>query len=273
VSEKFTIAPDSASTRFRTEWMIKKPEDFRVVRYMVESMEFVPNTEAFLEWERKVGEDGIVLGGGGGDPIMPIRHSLGLTAFAFALQDYPREMDALFRAYGRKAICSVKVAVQTPSLIVLVGGNIEAQAVGPSLYEKYALPVFQEMGKIIHAAGKLQQYHFDGFVKPLIPLINESQIDLIEGFTPLPVGDVTTEEFLAALDDAIVVQGGIPATLLCHGATDEEFAAFVEDTIRVGLVTRRLVLGLGDNTPPDGQLHRVQMVGRLVEEKGWWKRN
>jgi len=269
VSEKYTVAHDLAATRFRTEWMIKRPEDFRVVQYMVESMEYVANTEGFEEMEREVGEDGIVLAVCPSEPIMSVVHCFGLVQFSYALQDCPSEVDALFQAHGRKAVEAARAAAQTPSLVVNTGGNIEAQNISPSLYKRYALPVFQELGEVLHAAGKLQQYHFDGFIKPLIPLISQSQIDLIEGFTPLPVGDTTLEELFSALDPSVVVQGGIPSTLLCHGTDDDEFEAFVLNVIRIGLETRRLVLGLGDNTPPDANLDRLRTVSRLVEEHGW----
>jgi len=140
--------------------------------------------------------------------------------------------------------------------------------IGPELYKRYALPTFEEIGRILHARGKLHQYHFDGFVKPLLPLINDSQIDIIEAFTPEPMGDTTLEEALDTLEAQVKVQGGIPAAFLCHGTAEAEFEAYVVRTIQVAKASGRVVIGLGDNTPPDADIERLTRISELVAEHG-----
>ncbi|MCX5915387.1 MAG: hypothetical protein NTX30_01720, partial [Deltaproteobacteria bacterium] len=39
--------------------IIRKPEDYRVVACLFENLDIIPQYDAFLQWEKEVGEDGL----------------------------------------------------------------------------------------------------------------------------------------------------------------------------------------------------------------------
>jgi len=268
VREVHRQCPDFTRAMMRTEFFVKGPEDLRVLTYVAEATHYEPDPQPFLEAEQAVGDDGIALATLGACPIMQAWYSMGIFGLSYALADYRAELEAYLRAEHQRSLRLMRCAAQGPAQVVGSGGNMDAQVIGPELYRRYALETFQEIGRILHAAGKLHQYHFDGFIRPLLPLINESEIDIIEAFTPSPVGDATLEEALEVLEPHVKVQGGIPATLLCHGCPEPEFEEYVVQTIATAKASGRVVIGLGDNTPPDADIERLRTISRLVEEHG-----
>ena len=100
-------------------------------------------------------------------------------------------------------------------------------------------------------------------MKPLLPHLRDCPWDGVEAATPVPQGDVTLEEIKGALADRVLLDG-LPALCFLRSFSVE---ALVECLKRVvDLFYPRLVLGISDEMPPDGDIERVRLVGELVQE-------
>ena len=271
VYSRHETAPDFTRAQYLKEWIVKSPEDLRVALYMLEGEHYEPGDwEGFRQTDREVGDDGITLSSACADPLMRfISGWMGVAAFSYALADYPDRLDHAIEVSIRKSLEQARVAAESPCEILQIGGNIDAQVVGPELFRRHALPFMQEATRILHERGKLAQYHFDGAVRPLLPLINETGLNCTESITPLPQGDVTLEHAREALDDSILIHGGIGSALVTHGFTDAEFDAAVISATKLAVRTGRIALGLADNAPPDAIISRVARVNETAEEYGW----
>jgi hypothetical protein len=89
-------------------------------------------------------------------------------------------------------------------------------------------------------------------------------MDGIEAITPVPQGDVTLEEIRAGLGDDMLLLDGIPAVFF-----DEDFpvSALEECTHRlIELFAPRLILGISDEMSSHGDIERIRVVGRIVDE-------
>lgn len=251
--------------------MVKNPDDLRVAMYLTEGTTYELSLEDYHRMVEGVGEDGIVLSSACGDPLMGLLSGwMGVQTFSYLLADCPQEVDKALRLLMRQGIEQARVAAQSPCEIFQVGGNIHAQVVSPKLYREYALPFFQEVTAILHEHGKFAQYHFDGDVKPLLPLIDRSGLDAIEAFTPVPQADATLEEVLAALNPDVMIQGGIPTCALCAGFPERDFQELALRTIELARETGRVAIAMGDNISPDGLLDRARQMTEWVEESGWF---
>jgi len=269
LTEEYTIAPDFTRARFRTKWLVASPQELRAALYLLEGERYQVDNTAYRENVAGVGEDGIVLSGASTDPLMFLLSGwMGVKNFSYALADYPAEVEAALEAITRQELERARAAAASECPFLQVGGNITAAVVSPRLFARYAMPFFRQVTDLLHAAGKHAQYHFDGWVRPLLPMIAESGLDCIEALTPQPSGDVTLAEAIAALQGKVLIQGGMPAALVTHGFDQEECGRYALETIRIAK-TGRVALGMGDNVPPDGDLERVRLITRLVEEQGW----
>jgi hypothetical protein len=93
-----------------------------------------------------------------------------------------------------------------------MGENITGIVTNPKLFENYCVPFYREVAQILHQKGKVLGGHFDGKLKCLSKLIGQTDIDVIEAFTPPPVGDLEIDEARAEWESKII-WASFPATL------------------------------------------------------------
>jgi len=78
------------------------------------------------------------------------------------------------------------------------------------------MPEYEKEAKVLHEHGKLMAVHMDGRVGVLKDLIAKTPIDIIEGLTSPPMGDLPISEALSLWKDK-VVWTGIPGSVLLLG--------------------------------------------------------
>ncbi len=196
---------------WQTERLIKEPEDYKVVKYMVENTEYLPDyfpIEQAMDW---LGDDGIVL-----DDLAP--HSpmqmlmidwIGSEGGRFFIHHakYPDLVEDLYRAVSKSREPMYEIAAKSPAEITWFGDNIDGVLVNPRLFEKYFMPEYEKMAKAIHKHGKLMAVHLDGRVDVLKDLIAKTPIDIIEALHPPPMGDLSIGEALSLWKDKVIWVG------------------------------------------------------------------
>ena len=202
------------------ERLIKGPEDYAVVQWMVEHTEYLADyfpIEQAMDW---LGEDGVVLSG---LPHWPIQHAgppLGRRGGRPALLPHVRlsrpGAGALHgHVQGARSRCT-RSRRSSPSPITLCGDNIDSVLASPRLFREYILPVYHQMADALHAHGKLLAVHMDGRLRALKDLIAESPVDIVEAFHPPPLGDLPIGEALAAWPDK-AIWVGFPGPVYAQG--------------------------------------------------------
>jgi hypothetical protein len=193
-----------------TSRRIKGPDDYRVVKYLVEHTEYVadyfPVGQA-MDW---LGEEGVVLDGLPHSPMqMLMIHWVGSEEgrFFYHLADYPELVEELCQAVSRSREPLYEIAAQSPAPIALCGDNIDGVLVNPSLFQKYFMPEYEKQGRVLHARGKLMAVHMDGRLGVLKELIGRTPIDIIEALHPIPMGDLPVAEALSAWKDKAIWLG------------------------------------------------------------------
>jgi hypothetical protein len=188
---------------------------------------------------------------------------MGVEAAIFALLDWPAACEAYFEALESSAERLMDVLAESPIEIVNFGDNVHASTLSPDLFRRHVLPVYQRRCERLHAAGKFVHAHWDGDCRPLLPFARETGLDGIEAITPQPQGDVTLEETRDALGDMFLLDG-IPAVYFDRTFSEETLLECARRCI--DLFAPHLVLGISDEISATGDLERVRMVGRLVDD-------
>ena len=182
----------------------------------------------------------------------------------YALYDWPDTIEAYFRALDQCHDRLIHVINDSPVDIINFGDNIHCGTLPPDIFCKYVLPSYQRRCQELHNAGKFVSSHWDGDTKSLLPYARQTGLDAIEAITPKPQGDVTLEEAKEALGDEIFLLDGIPAVFF-----DETFPVSVleECTHKViELFVPKLVLGISDEISSTGDIERIHVVSRIVNE-------
>jgi corrinoid protein of di/trimethylamine methyltransferase len=254
------------------EHIIKKPEDYRVVACLFENLDIVPQYDAFLKWEKEVGEDGLCAAwfAGAASPMHHIqKYFLDATEFFFHYHDYPKEMRALADSMIPLYEKALEIISQSPARAVNWGGNYDEMITYPPYFEKELVPWIQKASATMGAKGKLVFCHCDGENQGLLDLIRDSGMHVAESVCPHPMTKVKIEEYYRRWSDRLTIFGGVPSNMLLpSSAGDDEFQAFVDNLLKVIAPGRRFILGVADTTPRDADFGRLKRIGEIVQARG-----
>lgn len=189
---------------------------------------------------------------------------MGTEKGIYAIYDWPDTIEAYFNTLDESHRRYIDVVNDSPIKIINFGENVHAGTLSPNLFVKYHLPACQARCEHLHRADKFVHSHWDGDTKPLLQYAQETQLDGIEAITPKPQGDVTLEEIKDALGDSMFLIDGIPAILFDETYPVSMLREYVYRLI--DLFAPKLILGISDEISSTGDLDRIRVVGKIVDE-------
>ena len=195
---------------WQTERLIKGPEDYKVLKYIVENTEYIPDyfpVEQAMDW---LGDEGVVADQMPHSPMQMLMIDwIGSEGGRFFIHHakYPDLVEDLYRAISKSREPLYEIAAKSPAPITLCGDNIDGVLVNPKLFQKYFMPEYEKMGRVLHEHGKLMAVHMDGRVGVLKDLIAKTPIDIIEGLPSPPMGDLPIGKALSLWKDKVVWLG------------------------------------------------------------------
>ena len=221
--------------------LIKGPEDYEIVNYMVEHTEYVADYFPIEQAQDWLGGDGCV--------IAALPHSAMQTLmidwvgseggrFYFHHADHPDLVEELYHAVSKSREELHRIAADSPAEIVACGDNVDGLLVDPRLFKTYLMPEYEKQAQLLHAKEKLMLVHMDGSVNNLKDLIAETPIDVVEAFHPPPMGDLSLGEALSCWKDKSIWVG-FPAAIYALGA--QTVVQYTVDLLREAVPGERLV--------------------------------
>jgi hypothetical protein len=217
---------------WQIERLIKGPEDYPVVKYMVEHTEVIADyfpIEQAMDW---LGNEGVVLTALPHSPMQMLMIDwIGSEGgrFYYHYADHRELVEDLYRALCKSRERLVEIAACAPAPIVLCGDNVDGVLVSPNLFQSYFMPVYEQQARVLHAEGKLMAVHMDGRLAVLKDLIASTPIDIVEAFHPPPMGDLALSEALALWPDK-AIWVGFPGSVYTLGP--EATAEYARDLLR-----------------------------------------
>jgi hypothetical protein len=197
-------------TPWQTERLIKGPEDYKVVKYIVEHTEYIADYYPIEQAKNWLGDEGIVMDIQPHQPMQTLMIDwVGSEGGRFFIHHakYLDLVEDLYQAISKSREPMYEIGAKSPADIIWCGDNIDGVLVNPRLYEKYFMPEYEKMAKICHEHGKLLASHMDGRVGVLKDLIAKTPLDIIEALTPPPMGDLSIGEALACWPDKVIWVG------------------------------------------------------------------
>ena len=204
---------------WQTERLIKGPEDYAVVKFIVENTEYVADyfpIQQAMDW---LGDEGVVMCSLPHSPMQTLMIDwIGSEGgrFYYHLADHRELVEDLYRALCRSREPLHEIAAESPAPIVLCGDNVDGVLVSPRLFEAYFVPVYEQQVGVLHGNGKLMAVHMDGRLRNIKELIAKTAIDIIEAFHPPPMGDLPISDALAAWPDK-AIWVGFPGSVYALG--------------------------------------------------------
>ncbi|MCD6291020.1 MAG: hypothetical protein J7M34_11000 [Anaerolineae bacterium] len=249
---------------YHDEYKVKQVDDLRVLEYIVQDEEWWWDKEAYEADLARVGTRGVPQFYFRRSPLQGlfIEH-MGFERTIYAMHDYPEKIAHYMDVAEKADDALYELLCSCPAPILNLGENIDAHMDPPPIWNDYLVPYYRHRVEQLHAAGKFVHIHVDGAMGPLLPHLQAVPWDGIEAATPKPQGDVTIEEIKEALG-SLVLLDGIPAVYFLPSYPEDVLTHCVERIVE--LFYPRLVLGISDEIPPDGDIRRVKLVGEMVRD-------
>jgi len=219
------------SWKSHTPWIVdrllKGPEDYRVMKYIVEHTEYLPDyfpIEQAMDW---LGDEGVVLAALPHSPMqMLMINWVGSEGgrFFYHLTDFPEVVEDLYRAISKCREPMYEIAAKSPAPVVMCGDNVDGVLANPKLFQAYFMPEYEKQAAVLHAHGKLMAVHMDGRLDVVKDLIRQTPVDIVEAVHPPPMGDLSIGEALRRWPDK-AIWIGFPSSVYDFGPNAvQEFA-------------------------------------------------
>lgn len=268
IREVYRQTEDTHSSKAVTEHFIQDLDTLKVMRYVVEATSYEPDYEPVHQALAETGDDGVVLHMSFCVPFIQFaKTDAGYLNGYYLWMDHRNEVDALIREYSARFLEGYRVLAAGPADMISTGDNMDGTMISPTIFKEYALPFYRETAEILSAGGKIFAGHWCGRTQSLLDQLPGSGLDVVEAVVTRPMADLGLEQALALLNGQVVLQGGIPAVLVCdEGGSRDDFARYIQETILPLKGRRGFILGMSDNVPPNADFHRIATLAAMIRQ-------
>jgi hypothetical protein len=186
---------------WQQEFLVKRPEDYRVLCRALEDTRITADPGPFLKSEAEVGDRGVTVGQLerrpylGRSPVMEIQVQLaGLERFAVDMADQVPALMELLELMTELKLRQFREAVKTPARYIKLWDNMSIETIGLRVYSQYMVPLYRHILEILASAGKRLLVHYDGKTRLVAEQIAALDFDGLDSLTPPPEGDMPIAE-------------------------------------------------------------------------------
>ena len=253
-----------------TEHFVKSIYDLRIMVYVFENTKYIENFNDFDKIDQLWGNDGIAV------CLAPISVSPIQKLFSRwagvekTIEIYMEDMEEFEETLGRLQIAEdpvFEIIAKSSAQYIEFAENLSSEITGKTFFEKYNMPYYAKRINQLHDVGKYVGIHIDGTLRACLPFLVKCGFDVAEAVTPAPVGDIEMEELRSVAGNGIVIWGGIPGALFSDQFSEEIFESHVKRVLKTFEGDPSFVLGVADQVPPDGLIHRVKKVREILNNK------
>lgn len=252
------------------EHFLKTARDYHTLEWVMERMHVIPTYNAYLDYDREIGEDGL--------PLVEVKFSpfwdflevfAGFDYAYYHLNDYQADVENLIKMMDeiyRERLWPV--IADSPAQMILTDAHLSSQLTPPRLFERYILPYHFDLSALLRSKGKCPVLHADADTSKILDHIERGGWEMMDCFVTNPMVPVTLKQARRAWGNRIIIWGGIPSVLLSASTPEDDFRDYVRDVFRTIAPGDAFILGIADNAMPDSLIDRVTWITDFVEEHG-----
>jgi len=210
------------------EGMIKSIEDYDPVIFMIEDTVYHVDNSIYYNTVRDVGRDGIYRDAGI-DPEAEMSpygatrkyfgETYGLETWVYEQLDHPDHFARLVKALEKREEKRFQLVADSPA--EFIGFGCAEGLWSPEQTRKYELPFYKKWVPYLQSKGKICALHADATnLRSYKEVIAEMGIDVVEAFTPPPVGDLSLKEAREAWGKNTIIWVNFPETVFWFGAQE-----------------------------------------------------
>ncbi len=252
LTEEKLFEPVYGSASIRKHF-ITEPDDYPAFAAFLRDIRVVKDTQEYAGILSGLGDDGL--------PIVRVERTpfqqmwvqwvslADLCAHMVECPDAVEECFHLLANIGRRTFAVVREAADEFFVpYVDIPDNITAPAIGPRLFERYCLPLYQELSAMMAEKDIPVFVHMDGDLKPLWSLIGESGVRGLDSMSPPPDNDTSVAD---AIREWPEMRLGVNFPSSVHLAEPEVIYETASRLIYEAGHSGRLQIQISENVPRD----------------------
>lgn len=246
------------------EHFVKEPQDYRVMATVYRDAVYHDNLEAITRTQRELGGDGLVMIRVAKGAIQEILYQMtGYERFAIDLYERRELIEELYDVMMARYDELYDLAAQAPVEILQAADNITSDMVGRERYQRYCVSAYARHMARLAGTGKRLAVHMDGRLRSLMGPIAQAPFDIVEAFTPAPVGDVSVAEARTAWPDKAL---WLNFTSSMHLEPDEAIRAHTRQLIAEAGSRRGFAIGITEDVPAQHVARSLRAIAGAIEE-------
>ena len=171
-----------------------------------------------------------------------------------------------YRAYAERIFEAARGKID----ILMTGDDFGSQAaplLSPAMWTEFLGEGFAEYTDIAHAHGARVMHHTCGSVRPIIPLMIERGLDVLQSLQP-EAADMDARELKAEFGDRLAFHGGISVQRTLPFGTPEDVRREVRDRIEALAPGGGYILCTSHNIQADAPLENVEALLQAYKDFG-----
>jgi hypothetical protein len=226
------------------EGLLKGLQDYEPIISMLEDSVFSVDNSLYTDTVRDLGSDGLFTEYG--CALTPYGHTrylfgdTGLDQWVFEQADHPQQFARLFEAVVAREERRMRLIAESPAEYIRFG-DVDGSW-RPELMRRYDLPFIEKWIPYLRSRGKICCLHAHAInLHHFKDLIGEMGYNVIEAFTPPPVGTLSVREARAAWGKDTIIWVNFPETVFYQGA--QAVKTYTQDLLASDPPGNRLVIG------------------------------
>jgi len=187
------------------------------------------------------------------------RHG-GIEQVIFDLYDEKSLMEEVFEYYQIHSFAYLEAAVKLdpkPDFVMIHGSTCSASVISPNLFKTYALPYIQQATALLKNAGILSLFHVCGRSKEWLPMLAETDLNVIDALEHLPAGNVDLARAKKLYGDRVCLKGNVSAITMTYGRRQEVRQAVIR-CLDAAAAGGGYMLAVGDSIGPKANLKNIE---------------
>jgi len=226
---------------------VQEPEDYDVLWAYLEDSVVLPDYARYEKDAAELGENGL--------PLVAIERSpyqqlwvqwVGIDALSFHLIDVPDRVQRTIEMLTARARVLFELATRSPAPFIDFPDNITAPTIGVSRFQRYNVPLYDELAEMLAEREALVFVHMDGDLKPLWQAIADSKVGGIDSLAPTPDNDTPVAQAVEMWPEK-KLWVNFPSSVHLRGY--DAVRAEAEAILEAGGHTGRLQIQISENVP------------------------
>lgn len=249
---------------------VQQPEDYRVLLAYLRDSVVSEDVDRYLRDVRELGEDGLPLVAVSRTPYQQLWiqwvELQDLCAHLVECPELLAEVTSVLADIERQVYRVVRrVAGEVRLPFVDVPDNITAPVIGLRYFERYCVPLYNELSDMLAEVGVPVVVHMDGDLRPLWQAITASRVGGLDSFSPSPDNDTSVAEARALWPDR-VLWVNFPSSV--HLAEPEVIYRQARRILEEDGASGRLWIQVSENVPPGVWRRSLPEIMRAIEDSG-----